>query len=337
MMNLGLLSLIILGYFALLFAVATWAERRGKQNKSLVANPTVYTLSMAVFCTSWTFYGSVGRAATTGLDFLAIYLGPTLMAFTWWFFLRKMLRVSKELKLVSIADFISSRYGNSVVLGAVVTIFAVIGIMPYIALQIKAVSQTFALITTPVFESLDTSLDSLPQIVRIDTTFILALLLGVFSVIFGARHLDASERHEGLVAAIALESIVKLMAFLIVGIFITYGLFDGFGDIFTRFLHRFPDKKELLLLGTESSSYTTWATFIVMSMMAFMFLPRQFHIMVVENTREEHIREAMWRFPAYLFLINLFVLPIALGGLLLNDGDTSQADYFVISIPLGAD
>ncbi|MFP4049363.1 MAG: SpoIIE family protein phosphatase [Desulfovermiculus sp.] len=336
-MNLGLLSLIILGYFALLFAVATWAERRGKQNKSLVANPTVYTLSMAVFCTSWTFYGSVGRAATTGLDFLAVYLGPTLMAFTWWFFLRKMLRVSKELKLVSIADFISSRYGNSVVLGAVVTIFAVIGIMPYIALQIKAVSQTFALITTPVFESLNAELDALPRLIRIDTTFILALLLGVFSVIFGARHLDASERHEGLVAAIALESIVKLLAFLTVGIFITYGLFDGFGDIFTRFLQRFPDKKELLLLGTESSTYTTWATFIVMSMMAFMFLPRQFHIMVVENTSEEHIRQAMWRFPTYLFLINLFVLPIALGGLLLNDGDTSQADYFVISIPLGAD
>ena len=337
MINLGLLSLIILGYFALLFGAASWAERKGKKGQSVIANPTVYTLSMAVFCTSWTFYGSVGRAATTGLDFIAVYLGPTLMAFTWWFFLRKMLRVSKELKLVSIADFISSRYGNSVILGAVVTIFAVIGIMPYIALQIKAVSQTFDLISAPVFAANAKDHNVFMHIFRIDTTLILAVLLGIFSVVFGARHLDTSERHEGLVAAIALESVVKLVAFLAVGIFVTYGLFDGFGDIFSRVLNRFPEKEHLLLLSSEFSSYTTWATFIIMSMMAFMFLPRQFHIMVVENTREWHIREAMWRFPAYLFLINLFVIPIALGGLLLHDGDVSRADYFVVSIPMMAD
>ncbi|WP_027371589.1 SpoIIE family protein phosphatase [Desulfovermiculus halophilus] len=338
MIHVGVLSLIILGYFALLFAAASWAEHKGKKNRSIIANPTVYTLSMAVFCTSWTFYGSVGRAATTGLDFIAIYLGPTLMAFTWWFFLRKMLRVSKELKLVSIADFISSRYGKSVFLGAVVTIFAVIGIMPYIALQIKAVSETFTLIASaPGQDVMGTDSSFFSHVLRVDTTLILALLLGLFSVIFGARHLDASERHEGLVAAIALESVVKLFAFLMVGVFVTYGLFDGFGDIFAKFLSRFPEKQGLLLLDSEFSSYTTWATFIVMSMMAFMFLPRQFHIMVVENTREKHILEAMWRFPAYLFLINIFVIPVALGGLLLNDGDAGQADYFVVSIPLMAD
>ncbi|MDZ7762120.1 MAG: SpoIIE family protein phosphatase [Desulfovermiculus sp.] len=337
MISLGILSLIILGYFALLFAVATWAERRGRKNRSLIANPTVYTLSMAVYCTSWTFYGSVGRAATTGLDFIAVYLGPTLMAFTWWFFLRKMLRLSKELKLVSIADFISSRYGNSVFLGAVVTLFAVIGIMPYIALQIKAVSQTLSLIAGPFFTNPGTQFNHLPHILHLDTTFVLAMILGVFSVLFGARRLDASERHEGLVAAIALESLVKLVAFLAVGVFVTYGLFNGFGDVFARFLDRFPEKKDLLLLDTAQSSYTTWATLTIMGMMAFMFLPRQFHIMVVENTREDHIRKAMWRFPTYLFLINLFVIPIALGGLLLTDGDSSLADYFVVSIPLMAD
>ncbi len=337
MISLGILSLIILGYFAILFAVATLAERRGRRNRSLIANPTVYTLSMAVYCTSWTFYGSVGRAATTGLDFIAVYLGPTLMAFTWWFFLRKMLRLSKELKLVSIADFISSRYGNSVFLGAVVTLFAVIGIMPYIALQIKAVSQTLSLIAGPSFHEPGMQFTRLPHILHLDTTFVLAVMLGIFSVLFGARQLDASERHEGLVAAIALESIVKLVAFLAVGIFVTYGLFDGFGDVFIRFLDRFPEKKDLLLLDTPQSSYTTWATMIIMAMMAFMFLPRQFHIMVVENTREEHLREAMWRFPSYLFLITLFVMPIALGGLLLTDGDSSLADYFLVFIPLLAD
>ena len=337
MINLGVLALITLGYFALLFGVATWAEWKGRRGKSIIDNPTVYTLSMAVFCTSWTFYGSVGRAATSGMDFLAVYLGPTLMAFTWWFLLRRMLRISKELKLVSIADFISSRYGNSVYLGAVVTLFALIGIMPYIALQIKAVSHTFTLLISPPSCPVEGGLFTLFGAVTVDTTLILTVILGVFSVLFGARTLDASERHEGLVAAIAFESLVKLFAFLAVGIFVTYGLFDGFQDIFSQFLERFPDKEHLLLLSAPHSSYLTWATFIVISMMAFMFLPRQFHILVVENTHERHIREAMWRFPTYLFLINLFVIPIALSGLLLNNGDASQADYFVVSLPLVAD
>lgn len=337
MISLGMLALITFGYFALLFGVATFAEWKGRRNQSLIDNPTVYTLSLAVFCTSWTFYGSVGRAATSGLDFIAVYLGPTLMAFTWWFLLRKMLRISRELKIVSIADFISSRYGSSVLLGALVTLFAVIGIMPYIALQIKAVSHTFTMLVSPDAAPAGGGPVPFPHSMRIDTTFILTVVLGVFSVLFGARSLDASERHEGLVAAIALESLVKLFAFLAVGVFVTYGLFDGFEDIFSQFLQRFPEKEYLLLLNSPQSSYLTWATFLVMSMMAFMFLPRQFHIMVVENTRERHIREAMWRFPTYLFLINLFVIPIALGGLLMNSGDASQADYFVVSIPMMAD
>ncbi len=337
MISLGILALITFGYFALLFGVATFAEWKGRNNQSLIDNPTVYTLSLAVFCTSWTFYGSVGRAATSGLDFLAVYLGPTLMAFAWWFLLRKMLRISRELKIVSIADFISSRYGNSVFLGALVTLFAVIGITPYIALQIKAVSHTFTLLASPHSAPAHGETAPFFHSIVTDATFILTVILGVFSVLFGARSLDASERHEGLVAAIALESLVKLFAFLAVGVFVTYGLFDGFQDIFSRFVQRFPEKEHLLLLNSPESSYLTWATFLIISMMSFMFLPRQFHIMVVENTRERHIREAMWRFPTYLFLINLFVIPIALGGLLMNNGDASQADYFVVSLPMTAD
>ncbi|MFA5516067.1 MAG: SpoIIE family protein phosphatase [Desulfuromonadales bacterium] len=324
-------------YFFLLFAVAYYADKRRKAGKSIISNSYIYSLSLAVYFTSWTFYGSVGRAATTGLDFLPVYLGPTLIAFSWWFLLRKMVRISKEQNIVSIADFISSRYGKSAFLGAVVTIFAVIGIMPYIALQLKAVAHTFEILSVPPYKNGYDVTELIPALpAYLDTAFIVALFLGLFGVLFGARHLDASERHEGLVAAIALESLVKIVAFVAVGIFVTYGLFDGFTDIFQQFSAEFPDRDYLLRLGTPQSSYTMWFTLTFMSMMAVMFLPRQFHIMVIENATEEHISSAMWRFPAYMFLINLFVIPIALGGLLLNGGDTSQADYFVLHLPLQA-
>ncbi|AJF06935.1 sodium:solute symporter family transporter [Geoalkalibacter subterraneus] len=326
-------ALITLTYFALLFFVAYYADKRRQAGRSIISNSHIYSLSLAVYVTTWTFYGSVGRAATSGLDFLPVYLGPTLIAFTWWFLLRKMVRVSKEQNIVSIADFISSRYGKSSILGAIVTLFAVVGIMPYIALQLKAVARTFEILTTPADGTPveGALLATLPP--YIDTAFIVAVVLALFGVLFGARRLDAAERHEGLVAAIALESLVKIIAFMAVGIFVTYGLFDGFGDIFTRFAATFPDRQYLLQLGTDQVPYAKWFTVTFISMMAVMFLPRQFHIMVIENSDENHIRKAMWRFPLYMFMINLFVIPIALGGLLLTGGDTSAADYFVLFIP----
>ena len=326
-------ALITLPYFALLFFVAYYADRRRQAGRSIISNSHIYSLSLAVYVSTWTFYGSVGRAATSGLDFLPVYLGPTLIAFTWWFLLRKMVRVSKEQNIVSIADFISSRYGKSSILGAIVTLFAVIGIMPYIALQLKAVARTFEILTTPADGTpvVGALLATLPPYV--DTAFIVAAVLALFGVLFGARRLDAAGRHEGLVAAIALESLVKIIAFMTVGIFVTYGLFDGFGDIFARFAATFPDRQYLLQLGTDQVPYAKWFTVTFISMMAVMFLPRQFHIMVIENSDENHIRKAMWRFPLYMFMINLFVIPIALGGLLLTGGDTSAADYFVLFIP----
>ncbi len=301
--------------------------------RSLIDNASVYSLSLAVYCTSWTFYGSVGRAATTGIDFLTIYLGPTLIAFSWWFLLRKIVRICKEENITSIADFISSRYGKSSVLGAIVTIFAVLGIMPYIALQLKAVARSFDLLVYPLATS--RTMHVLPKLdLHFDTALLVALLLGLFGVLFGARHLDTSERHEGLVAAIALESLVKVIAFVAAGIFVTYGLFDGFANIFHDFMQRFPEREHLLRLGTDSNSYAHWLSMTVISMMAVMFLPRQFHIMVIENCDENHIRSAMWKFPAYMVAINLFVIPIALGGLLLSSGDTHNADFFVLTLPL---
>ncbi len=328
---------VSLGYFTLLFLVACYAETCRKKGNCLFKNSHIYSLSIAVYCTSWTFYGSVGKAATSGLEFLPIYLGPTLIAFAWWFLLRKMLLVSKQQSITSIADFLSSRYDRSAVLGAIVTLFAVFGITPYIALQLKAIAQTLSILSMPLTlpgTGLYNYASKLPS--SIDIAFFVALLLALFGMLFGARSLDSSEKHEGLVAAVAFESIVKLIAFLAVGIFVTYGLFDGFTDIFQRFFQQFPERRDLLMLGTQQTPYTKWFTLIVLSMMAVMFLPRQFHIMITENTDEQHIKAAMWKFPAYLFLMNLFVLPIALGGLILNGGDTSQADYFVLTLPLSS-
>ena len=333
MISLKIVALVSLIYFGILFGVAYYADRQRERGRSMIDNPSVYSLSLAVYCTSWTFYGSVGKAATTGIDFLTIYLGPTLIAFTWWFLLRKIVRISKEQNVTSIADFISSRYGKSPMLGAIVAVFAVLGIMPYIALQLKAVARSFDLLVYPL--TTNNTVHVLPKFdLHFDSAFAAALILGLFGVLFGARHLDTSERHEGLVAAIALESLVKVVAFVAAGIFVTYGLFDGFTDIFHDFLVRFPEREHLLRLGTENNSYAHWLSMTVISMMAVMFLPRQFHIMVIENCREEHIRKAMWRFPAYMFAINLFVIPIALGGLLLGNGDTHNADFFVLTLPL---
>jgi len=328
-------ALISLLYTLLIFLIAWYAHYRKDIGRSIVSNPYVYSLSIAVYCTTWTFYGSVGKAATTGIDFLIIYLGPSLTAFSWFFLLRRIIKISKENNITSIADFISLRYGKSPWLGALVTLIAILGIMPYIALQLKAVSTSFFLISgfqqtqSIHIPHSDTEL-SLP------VGLLLAVILSVFSVIFGARKLVSSERHEGLIAAVAFESLVKLVSMFAVGLLVTYGLFDGFTDIFTRFKAQHPDQfSQLFTLnsGRKSSDYIPSFTMLFMSMGAIMLLPRQFHVMVIENSDERHITKAMWLFPAYLFLINLFVMPIALGGLL-TTGSTAGADFFVISVPL---
>jgi len=328
---------ISLLYIGLLFTLALYADRKRASGKSIISNPYIYSLSIAVFFTSWAIYGYVGRAATVGLDFLIGDLAPTLMAFTWCFLLRKMVRISKEQKLTTIADFISSRYGKSVALGALITVFAVFGIMPYIAVQLKAIAHTFNILTSPPENFIVRGEGSpIGPSQYFDTGLIVSLLLGFFAVLFGARHLDTSERHEGLVAVIALEAVVKLVAILCVGLFVTYGLFDGVTDIFARFDAAFPGRGHLLLLGTEQIPYSSWFTVGFICMMAFMFLPRQFHIMVVENSNEEHIYKAMWLYPTYAFLFHLFIVPIALAGLILNGGDVTNADFFSLLLPLQA-
>ncbi|MDO9307776.1 MAG: SpoIIE family protein phosphatase [Deltaproteobacteria bacterium] len=319
-------------YILVLFMVAYYADKKQELGQSIISNPLIYSLSIGVYATTWTYYGSVGRAATTGIDFLLIYLGPTLTTFFWWFVLRKIIRISKENNITSIADFISSRYGKSQALGALVTIIAIVGIMPYIALQLKAVSSSFDIICGYPYMQLPFIPGASPM--SIHTSFLAALIFSLFGVIFGARNLISSERHEGLVAAIAVESVVKLLAFMVIGLFVTYGLFDGFGDIFTRMKAREATFDHLVTINENSvSAHMNWFSTLWLSMGAILLLPRQFHVAVIENSNEEHIKMAMWLFPAYMFLINLFVMPIAFGGILYSGG-IFGADYFVINLPL---
>jgi len=315
----GALFIIVLAYLSLLFVLAYYAEKREKSGRSIVSNPYVYSLSFAVYCTSWTFYGSVGRAATSGLSFLTIYLGPTLMAALWWLVLRKIVTTAKENRITTISDFIGARYGRSLYLSAAVSVVALVGITPYLGLQIKSIINTFTIMVGQEKGSMTAG-------------WVIALIVGLFAIIFGARRLDSSERHEGLVFAVAFESLIKLAAFIMVGAFVTYGVFNGFGDIFARI--RLSEYSRLLGMGGEGQTpYTEWASMLFLSMMAIMFLPRQFHVAVVENSDPNHIRKAMWLFPLYLLLINIFVLPVAFGGLLLGGG-VSQADSFVLTVPL---
>src|SRR5512134_3270687 len=327
----GIIVLVSFAYVGLLFGIAYYGDKRADAGRSIIANPYIYALSLAVYCTSWTFYGSVGRAATSGIGFLPIYLGPTLMAALWWYVMLKIIRISKQNRITSIADFIASRYGKSQMLGGLVTIIAVVGIIPYIALQLKAISNTFSIILhVPEMALLDKR--SAPLFLG-DNTFYIAMLLAAFTILFGTRHLDATERHEGLVAAVAFESLVKLLAFLAVGMFVTFWLYDGFGDIFSR-AAQVPELGALLTFGGVAGSYTTWASLTFLSMAAIMFLPRQWQVTVVENVDERHLTKAIWLFPLYLLAINIFVLPIAFGGLMHFPSGTVDADTFVLTLPI---
>ncbi len=321
-------------YLLLLFAIAYIGDRRAIKGRSLIASPWVYALSMAVYCTAWTYFGSIGRAAGSGIWFLPIYLGPTLAMTLGWIIIRKMIRIAKTYRLTSIADFISSRYGKSPVLAGMVTLITVIGIVPYIALQLKAIATSYHIVTT----NSHARLANLPTLAWWqDNTLYIALALAGFTIIFGTRHLDNTERHEGMVAAIAFESLFKLVAFMAIGLFVTYGLFDGFGDLFAQ-IHAMPNLSALLTLDTlqqnTDTAYTRWFGLTLLSLLAFIFLPRQFQVMVVENVDEKHLRRAVWVFPLYLWLINLFVLPIALGGVLWFGQQHPNPEYFVLSLPL---
>src|SRR5262245_34899147 len=324
------LLLAAAAYMVLLFAIASFGDRRAATGRSIINSSVVYALSLAVYCTSWTFYGSVGRAAASGLDFLPIYLGPTLVFCLGWLLLSRILRVSKAHRITSIADLLASRFGKSGAVAGLVSVIAVIGSVPYIALQLKAVSTSLNVLLEYQGGVGDGSQTA--SVLR-NTELWVAAVLALFAVLFGTRKIDASERHEGIVAAIAFESIVKLISFVAVGLFAGLVLFDGFGEIFARAAAR-PELSRLFTFSGPAAGIE-WIALTFLAMAAIVCLPRQFQVMVVENVDERHLDRALWLFPAYLIAINLFVVPIALAGLLSAPAGTDP-DTLVLTLPLAA-
>lgn len=318
-------------YLGTLFAIAFYGDQRAKSNRSLINNPYVYALSLAVYCTSWTFFGSIGQASQSGIGFLPTYLGPTLMLMLGWLVLRKIIRISKTYHITSIADFLASRYGQRSLLGGIVAFIAVVGIIPYIALQLKAIADSLSILLNYPALAMPSYQENTP--VLRDTTLYIAMLLAAFTIIFGTRHLDASERHEGMVAAVAFESLIKLLALLVVGLFVTFGLYRGFADVFAAAQAR-PDLQELFVFEATGGSYGSWALLTLLSMFAIVLLPRQFQVAVVENVDERHLRRAIWIFPLYLVAINLFVLPISFAGRLTFAADQVNPDYYLLALPI---
>ena len=318
MISFNILVFVCLAYVAILFAVAFAVENRAQQAEvGWLRSPLIYTLSLSIYCTAWTFYGAVGYAVRSGLEFVTIYLGPTLVMIGWWWFLRKLVRIGRSQRITSIADLISSRYGKSNGLGVVVTLMAVIGTTPYIALQLQSVTLSFAVFAQePGVAANQQDLNT--------TALMVAIGLALFTILFGTRRLDANERHHGVVTAIALEAVVKLVALLAVGIFVVWGVAGGAGNIMAQI--------DASQIAEWEPSGGRWATLIFLSAAAFLCLPRMFQVMVVEGEDERHLAVASWAFPAYLFLMSLFVIPIAVVGLqTLPDGNP---DLYVLTVPL---
>ncbi|MXQ06765.1 sodium:solute symporter [Alphaproteobacteria bacterium GH1-50] len=321
MLSFNALIVVALLYVALLFAVAFWADSRAERGRlGWLRSPLVYTLSLSIYCTAWTFYGAVGNATRSGLEYVTIYLGPTLVLIGWWALLRRLVRIGRTQRITSIADMISSRYGKSNLLGIIVTVLAVVGTTPYIALQLQSVTLSFAVFSPAAAGE---GADGLSSI-----AFWVAVGLVVFTIMFGTRNLDVNERHYGVVTAIALEAIVKLAALIAVGLFVVFAVADGPVDVLERI--------EASPIADWDLQPDRWATLIFLSAAAFICLPRMFQVIVVENSDERHLATASWAFPLYLFMISLFVLPIAVVGLATLPADANP-DLFVLTLPIAFD
>ena len=319
MLAFNALVAVALVYVSLLFFVAFWAERRAANGHvRWLQSPIVYTLSLSIYCTAWTFYGAVGYAVRSGLVFVTIYLGPTLVMVGWWWILRRLVRIGRSQRITSIADLISSRFGKSTQLGVIVTVICIIAATPYIALQLQSVTLSFSVFASNSGAAWQpTDLNAAAAWVSVG--------LAVFTILFGTRNLDANERHHGIVMAIAVEAAVKLIALMAVGVFVVWGVAGGPVAML--------DRIEASPIDVWNQSGGRWATLIFLSAAVFLCLPRMFQVLVVENANEPQLRVASWAFPLYLFLMSLFVVPIAVVGFdLLPEG--SNPDLFVLTLPL---
>ena len=319
MVAFNVLVAVALAYVAFLFAVAFFAERRAAQGfGGWLYSPVVYTLSLSIYCTAWTFYGAVGYAARSGLEFVTVYLGPTIVMVGWWWVLRRLVRIGRTQRITSIADLISSRFGKSTSLGVIVTLMAVVAGTPYIALQLQSVTLSFSVFADAGGRPWGP--DELAGGARW-----VAVGLAIFTVLFGTRNLDSNERHHGIVMAIAVEAVVKLLALVAVGVFVVWGIAGGPAQILAEI--------DASPISRWEQDGARWFSLIFLSAAAFICLPRMFQVLVVENVDERHLNIAGWAFPAYLMLMSLFVVPIAVVGLRLLPAGANP-DLFVLTVPL---
>ncbi len=299
-------------YLLLLFLVA-YAADSGRIPERLIRHPLVYALSLGVYATSWSYYGSVGFAQSEGYLFLTIYIGVTLAFALTPVLLQPILRLTREYQLTSLADLFAFRF-RSQLAGVLVTLFMLIGTLPYIALQIRAVTESMRILTQ----------EATPQVLAFG--FCLTLIL--FAILFGARHVSPREKHQGLVVAIAFESLVKLLALITIGLFALFGIFSGPSEL-NQWLAANPQAVDSLYQPVREGP---WLTLLFLAFAAAFLLPRQFHMLFAENLDPRAIRTASWAFPLYLFLINLAIPPILWAGS--RAGVSLDADYFVLGITL---
>ena len=312
-------------YLGLLFLIAFLVDRQVIHRGPLKGYRWIYALTLPVYCTAWTYYGSVGKAVEDGWAFLTIYLGPIITIPLWWIIIRKMIRICELQRISTLADFIVSRFEKSLTISVLATVFMVIGIIPYISIQLKSIVSAFSILTTGNLEPTDVN----ASMFLLDSAFYLSILLALFIIVFVFRSIETVEKHEGMMTAIAVDSVVKLIAFLGVGVFVTFVVFDGFGNIFSHL------EGEELKVYTQFSEFNgaEWPFMLLLSMSAIILLPRQFQVTVAENREEKDLKTAAWVFPLYLFLINIFVVPIAIGGKVLLPAGIDP-DGYVIALPL---
>ncbi|NRA83335.1 MAG: PAS-domain containing protein [Gammaproteobacteria bacterium] len=311
----GLLPIISIGYIGILFLIAWLGDRHFGLFKQGARN-TIYGLSLAVYCSSWSFLGTVGMSANNLWSYIPIYAAPILLFIFAFPLLNRILTITSDLKITSLADFVASRYGKSQGLAATITLIAVVGTLPYFALQLQAMVSSFYIFDLSAIEN--------PS----NLALFIALILAVFTILFGTRKLDATEHHQGLMLAIAFESIVKLFALLAIGSVITWSYFDGFGDIWDQ-----AQQRDLIINDNTLENWGGIFAQTLVMMASFLCMPRQFHNMMVECDDKQQLVQSRWVFPCYLVLAGLFVLPIALAGKLVLDPSVS-ADTYVIALPL---
>ena len=327
-MSVDAIALIGCAYLCVLFLIAYVGDRDSLKASKPYNGNYVYALSLAVYCSSWTFYGAVGTAAVDGLDYLTIYLGPCIVFIFGYPLVRRIILVCKQNSITTISDFLSSRYGKSRKIAVLVTVIAVAGSLPYIALQLKAVSTSYFVLSN------QGSLTSSQQggFIADNVALIVAAGLVLFSILFGTRHLDATEHHKGMILAIAFESIVKLVAILAVGYYAMYLLIEsGAHSNFDSFVDSKPLQRAF---GQGGSTWASFTTKLLLSMSAIILLPRQFQVAVVEARDHRQFKTAMWVMPVYLMLTSIIVIPIALSGMVLLPN--SAEDMYVLSLPLVA-